>query len=110
MDADAVAEAQLVLRTVDVQVVGLAVAGLLHRLDPAEDVVAEKEAGQVVDQAPAGAGGGDARLACLRVPADRAVGGPEVPDEVRDLFLGKAEDASGDELLVAAQTEQTKVV
>src|SRR3954453_5324329 len=110
MDADAVAEAQLVLRTVDVQVVGLAVAGLLHRLDPAEDVVAEKEAGQVVDQAPAGAGVVDARLTCLRVPADRTVGRPQVPDEMSDLLRGETENAGGDELLVAALPEQTEVV
>src|SRR5690349_8462486 len=79
-------------------------------MNPAEDVVAEEEAGQVVGEAAAGAGVVDACLAGLCVPADGAVGGPEVADEVGDLLLGEREDPGRDELLMTAQTEQAEVV
>ena len=110
VDADVVAEAQLVLRTHDVDVEAVAIALLAHPLDPGEDVVAGQQPSHVVGKTTACRGVVDPAHPPLLGEVDAAVRGPEVTQEQPDLLLGESEDPVRHELLVTAQAEQTVLV
>src|SRR3954454_18291246 len=106
VDSDLAEEPPLVVAAADVERPAVRVAVLAGAPDAGRDPEPQQQAGDVVDQAATRRRVVHPSTPTALVERDGAVGGPQVPEEDRDLLLRQAEHRLGHELLVAAQTEQ----
>src|SRR3979490_370303 len=88
----------------------VAITSFGSAMDPAEYPQSKQKRGDIVDEPATSRGVVDTPHVVLRVPPDRPIRRPKVPQEQRHLIVRRRENLRGHELFVAAQPEQPQPV